>query len=121
MASRRASERRRKKQLCEQLRLQSEILCDSYDNAQRSGVVVNRMLLIILDIMGERLNDVTRQALASHFTDSAINRREARVELGGTGDRNTLYLDGAFRISDLAKRISWSEARTGQILEMEQQ
>jgi hypothetical protein len=79
------------------------------------------MLLIILDIIGARgLNNVKREALANHFTDSAITRGEATIELGGTGDRNTLYLDGAFRVSDLAKRLVWGEVRTGQTINMEQ-
>jgi hypothetical protein len=120
MTSKRTRERRRRRQLYEQLRLQSEILCDSYRDDGRATVVLSRMMLIILDIVGERgLNDVRRQALADHFTDSSIHKTSDTIELGGTGDTDTLYLDGSFRISDLAKRIAWGEARTGQTIEVD--
>jgi hypothetical protein len=118
--AKRQRERARRKQLYEQLLLQAEILCESYRQEGKATVVLNRMMLIILEIIGERgLNSVKRQALADHFTDSAISKETSTIELGGTGDTNTLYLDGAFRFSDLAKRITWGEARTGQTIEVD--
>lgn len=119
MKSKRQMGRERRRVLCEQLRLQSEILCDSHRQEGRQTIVLSRMMNIILDILGRReLNDATRQALANHFEDSAY-AREGSVELGGDGERNALYLDGAFRIDELAKRITWSQARTGETIEVE--
>jgi hypothetical protein len=115
----RKQERARRKFQFEHLRLQADILCDSHKEEARQTVILNRMMLIILDIIGDRgLNDAKREALADHFTDCA-STRSTSVELGGTGDRDSLYLDGAFRVSDLAKRIAWSEARTGQTIEVD--
>jgi hypothetical protein len=120
MSSERTRERVRRRVLFEQLRLQSEILCDSYRDDRRVNVVLSRMLLVILDIVGKRgLNSAKRQALADHFTDCAINTGNASIQLGGGEDRNHLYLDGAFDISDLAKRIAWSDARTGETVEVD--
>jgi len=114
----RRAESARRKRLFEQLRLQGEVLCDSHKEGQQT-IVLSRMLNIILDIVGTRkLNSETRQALADHFKDSA-EMYEGAVRLGGEEDRNTLYLDGAFRIEDLAKRIVWSGERTGQTITLE--
>jgi hypothetical protein len=114
---RRRRERARRRMLFEQLRLQADILCDSHREEARQTIVLNRMLNIILDIVGPRkINDVSRQALADHFYDCA-HRREGSVQLGGEGERNALHLDGAFRIDELARRIVWSEARTGEVIE----
>ena len=119
MTSRRTDERQRRRLLYDRLRLQSEILYDSYRDDRKATVILSRMMLIILDILGERgLNNERREALANHFTDCAISTPTASVQLGGGQDRNHLYLDGAFDIGDLAKRIAWSEARTGQTIEV---
>lgn len=108
----------RRKVLFEQLRLQSEILCDSYKDERRSSVVLGRMMLIILEIVGQRkMNDARRQALADHFVDCSVTDSEKVVELGGGQDRNTIHLSGSFDINDLARRITWSEERGGQIIE----
>jgi hypothetical protein len=120
MTSARTRERQRRRVLFEQLRLQSDILCDSYRDDRRVNVILSRMLLVILDIVGKRgLNSVKRQALADHFTDCAINTSNASIQLGGGEDRNHLYLDGAFDIGDLAKRIAWSDVRTGETVEVD--
>lgn len=120
MTSHRTQERQRRRQLYEQLRLQSEILCDSYRDDHKANIVLNRMMLTILDIVGRRsITNVKRQALADHFTDCAVDTLKPSVQLGGGEDRNNIYLDGAFNISDLAKRISWSETRTGQTIDVE--
>jgi hypothetical protein len=115
--SKRRRDHARRRQLFEQLRLQAEVLCDSHEEGKQT-IVLGRMMNIILGIVGERrLNDATRQELANHLTDSANGGPDiTRVELGGTGDRNTLYLDGTFRIEDLAKRIIWSSARGSQTI-----
>lgn len=119
MTSRRTDERQRRRLLYDRLRLQSEILYDSYRDDRKANVILSRMLLIILDIMGERgLNSEKREALANHFTDCAVNTLTSSVQLGGGEDRNHLYLDGAFDIGDLAKRIAWGEAREGQTIEV---
>jgi hypothetical protein len=105
-----AQKRHRKKQLFEQLRLQAEILCDSHEES-RQTIVLNRMMRVILDIVGERkINQAARQALADHFTDCATSTLPT-VELGGPHVRNAIHLDGHFDIGDLAKRITWTEAR----------
>jgi hypothetical protein len=120
MSSDRTRERQRRKRLFEQLRLQADILCDSYRDDRRVAVILSRMLLVILDIIGKRgLNSAKRQALADHFTDCAVDTGKQSIELGGGQDKDLLYLDGAFNIGDLAKRIAWSEARTGQTIEVD--
>jgi hypothetical protein len=118
MKSKRQMERDRRRQLCNQLRLQAEILCESHRHEGRQNVVLSRMFNIILDLKGNRLNDTSRQILANHFIDCGY-LHEGQVELGGEGNRNALYLDGAFRIDELAKRITWSEARTGETIDQE--
>lgn len=113
----RRREHARRQQLFEQLRLQAEILCDSNKEGKQT-VVLNRMMLIILDITGQRgLNSAKRQALADHFTDCALSQEGSTVELGGGEDRNVISISGNYDISDLAKRIAWSQERTGETLE----
>jgi len=114
----RRRERARRRQLFEQLRLQAEILCDSYNQEAKSTVVLGRMMLIILDITGgRRLNAARRQALADHFTDCALSQEGSTVELGGGEDRDVISISGHYNIDDLAKRIAWSEVRTGETIE----
>jgi hypothetical protein len=114
----RRSEYARRRRLFEQLRLQADVLCDSYEDHKQT-VVLGRMMNIILDIVGERsLNSETRQALADHFVDSAYDKSiDPTVKLGGTGERNVLHLDGLFDISDLAKRIIWTDTRASRVIE----
>src|SRR5258705_753663 len=101
----------RKRQLLEQLRLQADILCDSHD-PRKEEIIMGRMMNIILGMtVQRRLNNVTRQALADHFTDCA-NAGDPQIELGGAYDRDSLYLNGSFRVSDLAKRVVWTQSRT---------
>ena len=115
----RRRERAHRRVLFEQLRLQSEILCESNRYEGHQAIVLNRMLNTILALVKDRkLNDVTRQVLADHFTDCA-HRSEGTVQLGGEGERNYLYLDGAFRMDELAKRIVWTGLRNAPILENE--
>jgi hypothetical protein len=108
----------RRKRLFEQLRLQADVLCDSNEDHKQT-VVLGRMMNIILDIVGHRsLNDVTRQALANHFSDSAYDKSlDPTVKLGGSGERNMLHLDGLFDITDLAKRIIWTDTRASRVIE----
>lgn len=114
----RRREHARKQQLFQQLRLQAEILCDSNKQEHKQTVILNRMMLIILDITGQRgLNSAKRQALADHFTDCALSQEGSTVELGGGQDRNVISISGNYDIADLAKRIAWSEVRTGETLE----
>lgn len=106
----------RKRQLFDQLRLQADILCDSHDE-RRESIILSRMMHIILGMTAQRrLNGVTRQALADHLVDCA-NPGEPQIELGGSYDRDSLYLNGSFRISDLAKRLVWTHSRTDQTIE----
>lgn len=108
----------RKKEMFRRLKLQADILYDSNSEREQT-IVLNRMMLIILEVVGQRkLNDVRRQAIANHFTDSAVGGTDCNVELGGEGDRDIIHLSGSFRIDDLAKRITWSEERGGPILDM---
>lgn len=101
----------RKRQLFEQLRLQADILCDSHDE-RRESIILSRMVHIILGMTAQRkLNNVTRQALANHFVDCA-NPGDPTIELGGPYDGDNLYINGSFRVSDLAKRITWTTNRT---------
>lgn len=101
----------RKRQLFDQLLLQSQILCDSHDE-RRQTIILNRMMKVILSMVAHRkINNVTRQVLADHFTDCA-NAGDPTIELGGPWDRDSLYLNGSFRIADLAERIVWSEVRS---------
>jgi hypothetical protein len=117
----RREERARRRTLFEQLKLQGEILCESNSNPTRQSVVLNRMLNTILNLVKDRkVNDVVRQVLADHFTDCA-HRSEGTVQLGGEGERNYIYLDGAFHIDELAKRIVWAGVRGAPILENEVQ
>jgi len=107
----------RRQQLFEQLRLQAEILCTTRQESKQT-VVLNRMMLVIMDITGQRgLNSAKRQALADHFTDCALSQEGSTVELGGGQDRNTISISGNYDIADLAKRIAWSEVRTGETIE----
>ena len=107
----------RRQQLFEQLRLQAEILCTTRQESKQT-VVLNRMMLVIMDITGQRgLNSAKRQALADHFTDCALSQEGSTVELGGGQDRNTISISGNYDIADLAKRIAWSEVRTGGTIE----
>jgi hypothetical protein len=77
------------------------------------------MMNIILDIIGpRRLNDESRQALANHFSDSAYDKSiDPTVKLGGTGERNVLHLDVLFDITDLAKRVIWTDTRASRVIE----
>jgi hypothetical protein len=114
----RRREQARRRRLFEQLRLQAEILCDSYKQEHKQTVVLNRMMLIIMDITGQRgLNSAKRQALADHFTDCALSQEGSTVELGGGADRNVISISGNYDIADLAKRIAWSEVRTNETIE----
>jgi hypothetical protein len=106
----------RKRQLYEQLRLQADILCDSHDE-RKEAIILSRMTHIILGMTSaRRLNNVTRQALADHFVDCA-QPGEPTIELGGPYDRNSLYLNGSFRVDDLAKRVVWTQSRTDTTIE----
>lgn len=114
----RRREHARRQQLFQQLRLQAEILCDSNKQEHKQTVILNRMMLIILDVVGQRgLNSAKRQALADHFTDCALSQEGSTVELGGGQDRDVISISGNYNIADLAKRIAWSEARTGETIE----
>jgi hypothetical protein len=114
----RRRERARRRQLFEQLRLQAEVLCDSYNHEGKATTVLNRMMLIILDVTGQRgLNDAKRQAFADHFTDCTTSPEGSIVELGGGQDRNIISISGSYDIGDLAKRIAWSQVRTGETIE----
>lgn len=116
MKSKRQQGRIRRRMLCEQLRLQAEILCESHRHEGQQNIVLNRMFNIILDLKHDRINETSRQILANHFVDCGY-LHEGSVELGGEGNRNALYLDGAFKIDELAKRLTWSEVRTGEVIE----
>jgi hypothetical protein len=106
---RRANER--KKYLYQQLKLEGEVLCDSHIVKDDEAIILDRMLNIILRIMSKRgLNNVTRQALANHFTDCA-QPGEPHIELGGPYDRDSIYINGAFKIPELAERIVWIQNR----------
>ena len=106
----------RKRQLYQQLRLQADILCESHDES-KEAIVLGRMMNIILGItVQRRLNNVTRQALADHFVDCA-QAGDPTIELGGAYDRDSLYLNGSFRVSDLAKRLVWTQNRTDTTIE----
>jgi hypothetical protein len=110
----------RRRQLFEQLRLQADVLCMTHTEGKET-VVLGRMMNIILDVIGERkLNSVTRQALANHFSDCLYDHgTNPTIKLGGTDERNMLHLDGQFDIADLAKRIVWTETRPHRTLDME--
>jgi hypothetical protein len=113
----RRREQARKRQLFGRLLLQAQILYDSHKESEQT-VMLNRMMLIILDVIGQRgLNSAKRQALADHFTDCALSQEGSVVELGGEGDRDTISISGNYDIADLAKRITWSEVRTGETLD----
>lgn len=106
----------RKRQLFDQLRLQADILCDSHDE-RKEAIVMGRMMHIILGMTAQRrLNNETRQALADHFVDCA-NAGDPQIELGGPYDRDSLYLNGSFRVSDLSKRVVWTQSRTDTTIE----
>ena len=108
----------RRQRLFEQLRLQAEILCDSNKQEHKQTIVLNRMMLVIMDITGHRgLNSAKRQALADHFTDCALSQEGSTIELGGGQDRNIISISGNYDIADLSKRIAWSEVRTGETIE----
>ena len=114
---RRSEERARRSRLFERLRLQSEILCDTHEDGKQN-VILSRMMRIILEAKGAKLNGETRQALADHFADSVYDRGTTNtVELGGPFERNLLHLAGSFDIGDLAKRIVWTEERHGETIE----
>ena len=116
----RRAERARRRQLFDQLKLQADILYESYNNEAKSTVILGRMMLIILDVVGMRkMNNAKREALVDHLTDSAINKEGSVIELGGTGNRDMVHISGNYSISDLAKRIAWGEARGGQTIEVE--
>lgn len=116
----RRAERARRRQLFDQLKLQADILCESYNNEAKSTIIIGRMMLIILDVVGMRkMNNAKREALVDHLTDSAINKEGSVIELGGTGNRDMVHISGNYSISDLAKRIAWGEARGGQTIEVE--
>lgn len=116
----RRTERARRRQLFDQLKLQADILYESYNNEAKSTVILGRMMLIILDVVGMRkMNNAKREALVDHLTDSAINKEGSVIELGGTGNRDMVHISGNYSISDLAKRIAWGEARGGQTIEVE--
>lgn len=115
--NKRRREHARRQQLFEQLRLQADILCTTRAESKQT-IVLNRMMLVIMEITGQRgLNSAKRQALADHFTDCALSQEGSTVELGGGQDRNTISISGNYDISDLAKRIAWSQERTGETLE----
>ena len=104
----RRAERARRRQLFDQLKLQADILCESYNNEAKSTIIIGRMMLIILDVVGMRkMNNAKREALVDHLTDSAINKEGSVIELGGTGNRDMVHISGNYSISDLAKRIAW--------------
>ena len=114
----RKQERARRRELCERLRLQAEILCDSYNQEGKSKVILGRMMLIIMEITrGKTLTNAKRQALADHFTDCALSQEGSVVELGGGADRDVISISGNYNINDLSKRISWSEERTGETID----
>ena len=114
---RRRRERSRRQRLFEQLRLQADILCTTHEEGKQS-TMLNRMMLIILDITGQRgLNSAKRQALADHLTDCALSQEGSVVELGWGQDRNVISISGNYNIADLSKRIAWSEERSGQTIE----
>lgn len=118
--AKRRADRLRRKRLFAQLKLQADILYESYNDDAKATVMINRMMLILLDIVGRRkMNNEKRQALADHFIDCALNKENIVVELGGPGDRDVISLSGDYNIDDLAKRITWSEARTEQTIEVE--
>jgi|SoimicMinimDraft_3_1059731.scaffolds.fasta_scaffold93878_2 hypothetical protein len=114
----RRAERARRRQLFDQLKLQADILCESYNNEAKSTIIIGRMMLIILEVIGQRgLNSAKKQALADHFTDSAISKEGSVVELGGPGNRDRICISGEYSLGDLAKRLAWSESRGGQTIE----
>lgn len=116
----RRAERARRKRLFAQLQLQADLLYESYNNEAKSTVILSRMMLIILDVVGQRkMNSEKREALVDHFTDSALSKEGSVIELGGAGNRDTIHISGNYSISDLAKRIAWGEARTGQTIEVD--
>lgn len=114
----RKAERAKRKQLFERLKLQADILCESYNSEAKSTVILGRMMLILLEIVGKRgMNSERRQALADHFTDCATSPAGSVVELGGPSDRDIIYISGHYRIGDLARRIAWGDARGAETLE----
>jgi hypothetical protein len=118
--AKRRAERARRKRLYAQLQLQADILYESYNDDAKATVMINRMMLILLDIVGRRkMNSEKRQALADHFTDCALNKEGCVIELGGPGDRDVISISGSYNIDDLAKRITWGEARTAQTIEVD--
>jgi len=116
--AKRRREYSRRRRLHEQLRLQADVLCDSHEEG-RQTIVLNRMMNLILDIVGERnLNSETRQALANHFSDCPYDKGHANsVELGGSFERDMLSLEGSFDIRELSKRIIWSDTRASRTIE----
>ena len=111
------AERARRKRLFGQLKLQADILYDSYNSEGKSSVIIGRMMLIILEIVGQRaMNTERREALADHFTDSSVSAG-AVVELGGPGDRDIIHISGNYSISDLAKRITWGDVRAPETID----
>jgi len=114
------TEHQHRVELCERLRLQADLLCESYKSKRKSSVILSRMMLIMLELVNKKeLSRVKRQALADHFTDCVVPATKAVVELGGGEDRDHLYLDGTFDVGGLAKRLAWGEARTGQTIEVD--
>ena len=115
----RRAERARKKELFDQLKLQADILYESYNNEAKSTMIIGRMMLIILDVVGRRKMKCRREALVDRLTDSAINKEKSVIELGGPGNRDVIPISGDFSINDLAKRVAWGEARSEQTIEVE--
>lgn len=117
--AKRRADRARRKQLFERLRLQAELLCESYKQEHKSTIILSRMMMIILEIVGRRsLNSAKKQALADHLADSTATG-EPSIQLGGGEDRDIISISGHFSFNDLAKRIAWSEARGGQTIEVD--
>ena len=114
------AERARRKRLYGHLKLQADLLYESYDKEAKATVIIGRMMLTILEITGKRtLNAQKREALVDHLTDSAINKEGSVIELGGASNRDAIHISGLYSIGDLAKRIAWGEARGGQTIEVD--
>lgn len=112
------AERAKRKRLFAQLKLQADILYESYNHEHKSSIIIGRMMMIILEIVSKRsMNSEKRQALADHFTDCAVSKPSSVVELGGPSDRDIIYISGQYRIGDLARRIAWGEARGAETIE----
>lgn len=108
---RRARDRRRavrRRYIVAQLRLQSDVLCESHTkNKAKDRAIIARMLRNVLILMGDStLNQAKREAFRDHLSDCAYTI-EPFVELGEEFERDLVHISGVFNMRELSKRMIW--------------